>query len=209
MKKIKSMFVRNFHGYNQPTEITPVFTDAECEEALMNGYATVKYDGSAVFVDGNGKLFARFDAKKGKTAPADAYPCCDPDPVTGHHPHWVPCFDENNAMKPQYKWHVKAFENANKLANLTGMSLELNKSYEAVGPHFQGNPYNLSEDTLYKHGADVYVLPDEKRNFDGVCEVVRNNSNMEGLVFWLNGKPVCKIKRVDMGCEWNGKVTKR
>ena len=209
MKKIKSMFVRNFGGYGQPTEITPVFTDAECEEALKNGCATVKYDGSPVFIDGDGKLFARFDAKKGNAAPAGAIPCCDPDPVTGHHPHWVPCFDENGNAKSQYKWHIRAFENASKLADSLGVPLELNKSYEALGPHFQGNPYGLPEDILYKHGADVYKIPDDKHNFDGICEIIKNSPDMEGLVFWLNGEPVCKIKRIDMGLEWNGKATKR
>ena len=29
-----------------------------------------------------------------------------------------------------------------------------------------------------------------------------NENKVEGLVFWLNGEPVCKIKRTDFGYEW-------
>lgn len=28
------------------------------------------------------------------------------------------------------------------------------------------------------------------------------NNDQEGLVFWLNGEPVCKIKRTDFGFKW-------
>ena len=30
-------------------------------------------------------------------------------------------------------------------------------------------------------------------------------NNIEGLVFWKDGEPKCKIKRTDFGFEWNGK----
>lgn len=29
-----------------------------------------------------------------------------------------------------------------------------------------------------------------------------NEHPIEGLVFWLDGEPVCKIKRTDFGLEW-------
>lgn len=71
-------------------------------------------------------------------------------------------------------------------------------TYEAVGPHFNGNPYGLDYDILCKHGmAVIYVA----RDFDSVKRYLADN-NIEGLVFWLNGEPVCKIKRSDFGFLW-------
>lgn len=61
-----------------------------------------------------------------------------------------------------------------------------------------GNPYNLSEDKLVKHGMElVYV----KRDFKSISNWLNENP-VEGLVFWLDGEPVCKIKRSDFGYEW-------
>ena len=80
-----------------------------------------------------------------------------------------------------------------------GMDPEIDSgTYEAIGPHFNGNPYNLSEDKLVKHGMElVYV----KRDFESISNWLNENP-VEGLVFWLNGEPICKIKRSDFGFEW-------
>ena len=78
-------------------------------------------------------------------------------------------------------------------------------TYEAIGPHFNGNPYNLSEDKLVKHGMElVYV----KRDFKSISNWLNENP-VEGLVFWLDGEPVCKIKRSDFGYEWPVKGVRR
>lgn len=42
---------------------------------------------------------------------------------------------------------------------------------------------------------------DVKRTFDGIKKYLEDN-HIEGLVFWLNGEPVCKIKRSDFGLPW-------
>ena len=99
------------------------------------GDATIKFDGSCCAVI-DGKFYKRFDAKKGKKVPDGAIPCCDPDPVTGSHPHWV-LVDEN---RPDDKWFVEAYKNEVAMKKAKGKTLE-NGTYEAVGPHFQGNPY--------------------------------------------------------------------
>lgn len=36
---------------------------------------------------------------------------------------------------------------------------------------------------------------------EGIREYLRNNP-IEGLVFWKDGEPMCKIKRSDFGFEW-------
>lgn len=186
MKKIPTLFVREFDGHKIvgiTNEITP-----GCEEAFLHGDATIKIDGSCCAII-NGEFYKRYDARKGKTPPEGAIPCCDPDPITGHWPHWVKV-DETN---PGDKWFVAAKNNS-------GRHLS-DGTYEAIGPHFQGNPYDLHADTLVEHGiGNAYV----ERSFAGVKDFLEKH-NIEGLVFWYQGKPVCKIKRTDFGFEWNGR----
>ena len=83
--------------------------------------------------------------------------------------------------------------------NTDESEIDRDGTYEAIGPHFQGNPYNLAEDRLIRHWKITVELKD--RTFNGVREFLRK-LNAEGLVFWLNGEPVCKIKRNDFGFAW-------
>ena len=53
-------------------------------------------------------------------------------------------------------------------------------------------------DTLIRHGT---MRVQVHRSFEGIREYLRNNV-IEGLVFWKNGEPMCKIKRSDFGFEW-------
>lgn len=185
MKRIPTLFTRVFENHkivDIKDEITP-----GCEEAFKNGIATVKHDGSCcAIIDGH--FYKRYDCKKGKEPPKGAIACCDPDPVTGHWPHWVPV----NPDDPADKWFVEAMK------NYTVDRYIYEGTYEAIGPHFQGNPHKLNEDTLIKHGI---CKEDVVRTFEGVKEYLRV-FGVEGLVFWLDGEPVCKIKRSDFGFEW-------
>lgn len=189
MKKIPTLFKRIFdEKTHKIIDITDEITPG-CEEAFLNGKATIKFDGSCCAII-NGVLYKRYDCKKGKTPPEGAIPCCDPDPVTGHWPHWVKCDDEN----PADKWFIEAFNNTFMSYKLKGVD----RTFEAVGPHFQGNPYKFNKDILMVHGEiEEYV----KRDFDSIRSYLENNA-VEGIVFWLNGEPVCKIKRTDFGFEW-------
>lgn len=186
MKKIPTLFVRKFEG-RKIIEVTPEITPG-CEEAFLHGASTMKIDGSCCAII-NGEFYKRYDAKKGKKPPEGAIPCCDPDPVTGHWPHWV----KVKANDPADKWFINAYLN-------TALDMSLvDGTYEAIGPHFQGNPYNRSEDVLVKHG--VIQVPIE-RNFEAIRDFFANGANMEGIVFWLDGEPICKIKRTDFGLDW-------
>lgn len=183
MKKIPTLFERVYENH-KIVGIKPNITPG-CEEAFLNGIATVKVDGSccAIF---DGIPYKRYDAKKGRKPPEGAIPCCDPDPVTGHWPHWVK-LDPND---PGDKWFWEAF-NASDDHYPDG-------TYEAIGPHFQGNPYGLNYDELVLHGScSVYV----SRDFESVKKYLKTH-DVEGLVFWLNGEPICKIKRTDFGFKW-------
>lgn len=190
MKKIPTLFERVFLD-NKKIDITPV-VPAGLEWVLAGeGVATVKYDGSCCAII-DGIFYKRYDAKHGKTPPVGAIPCCDPDPVTGHHPHWV----KVDTFNPDDKWFVEAFKNTDKPLR--------DGTYEAVGPHFQGNPYNLSADELFAHGSSEVQV---ERTFEGIKRYLRQHY-IEGLVFWLDGEPKCKIKRSDFGFEWNNSTRK-
>ena len=184
MKKIPTLFTRVFEG-QKIVGITPEITPG-CEEAFLNGDATVKIDGSCCAII-DGVFYKRYDAKKGKKPPEGAIPCCDPDPITGHWPHWVLV----NPDKSEDKWFIKAMLVVRSIALPDG-------TYEAVGKHFNGNPYGVEEDFLVPHGTThVSVI----RDFEHIKAYLEEHY-IEGLVFWLDGEPVCKIKRSDFGLPW-------
>ena len=189
MKKIPTLFVRKFENHKVvgiTDEITP-----GCEEAFKRGRATIKTDGACCAVI-DGELYKRYDAKKGKNPPEGAIPCCDPDLVTGHWPHWVKV-DKNN---PADRWFVEAYNNYfSHIAVFDG-------TFEALGPHFNGNPYDLLYDTMHMHGT---IEIDVDRDFESISDYL-NSHREEGLVFWLDDEPVCKIKRTDFGYEWPIKI---
>lgn len=188
MRKIPTLFTRVFEGH-KIIDISPDITPG-CEDAFLNGKATVKVDGSCCAVI-DGEFYKRYDAKKGKQPPAGAIPCDNPDPITGHHPHWV-AVSKND---PSDKWFLKAAKRYTEDRDTD--SIEPG-TYEAIGKHFNGNPYNLDYDILVKHGEKEVMV---KRDFDSIKKWLETH-NEEGLVFWLDGKPVCKIKRTDFGLKW-------
>ena len=73
--------------------------------------------------------------------------------------------------------------------------------YKAIGKHFNGNPYDMAYDILVPHGHDIIHL---ERTFNGIKEYL-NSNGIEGIVFWLNNEPMCKIKRNDFDFEWTVK----
>ena len=193
MKKIPTLFERVYENH-KIVDILPNVTDGMQWVLEGEGIATVKIDGSCCAII-NGEFYKRYDAKKGKKPPVGAIPCCEPDEITGHHPHWVKV-DKNN---PADKWFVEAYYTTSMWTN-QGLKLE-DGTYEAVGKHFQGNPYGYENDRLVKHGKEVIEV---ERTFEGIKKYLEEN-NIEGLVFWKDGEPRCKIKRTDFGFEWNGK----
>lgn len=184
MKKIPTLFeyeIVNKKVVGLTDKVRPGF------EWVLKGFgeATIQWDGvCCALIDG--RLYKRLKGKKGgKDMPPGATPCCPPDSRTGQHPHWLPV-DTNN---PDDIGFVDAFINS--LPKHDG-------TYEAVGPDFKGNPHKLKENILVKHGGRYIVAP---RTFEGLREYLRDR-DIEGVVFWLDGKPQCKIKRRDFGFEW-------
>lgn len=185
MKKIPTLFERVFENHKK-VGILPNVTPGLEWVLEGKGTATVKYDGSCCAII-NGELYKRYDAKHGKKAPEGAIPCCEPDPVTGHHPHWLKV-DKN---EPADRWFIAAYEATPKAEIHEG-------TYEAIGLHFNGNRYTLDKDILVRHGEDIVEV---ERSFEGIRKYLEEH-NIEGLVFWKDGYPACKIKRSDFGFPW-------
>lgn len=186
MKKIPTLFERKFENHRKVGIENVVAPGMEWVIA-GEGIATEKIDGSCCAIIG-GRFYKRYDVKRGKVPPADAIPCCEPDPITGHWPHWVPVKLENKGDV----WYVKAYEES------YGSGLE-DGTYEVIGPHFQSNPYHLEKDILERHG--IRILDDVPRTFEGIRDYLKTHY-IEGIVFWKDGVPMCKIKRSDFGFEW-------
>lgn len=187
MKKIPTLFEREFQNHNVSGIKNIVKPSLEW---VLNGegVATVKVDGSCCAVI-DGTFYKRFDAKKGRKIPAGAIPCCEPDPITGHHPHWVKVSDG----APADRWIIRAV-----CAYSDENGDVPDGTYEAVGEHFNGNPYKLAYDILVPHGKNVINV---ERTFEGIKKYLQENE-IEGIVFWKDGEPKCKIKRSDFGFKW-------
>lgn len=188
MKKMPSLFEREFKNHKVEKCLNKIHEG--CEWVINGeGYATEKIDGTCCWINNN-KIYKRFDYKKGRKLPEGAIPCQEKaDEITGHFPHWVLC-DEDN---PADKYHIQAFNQRKEWENGT---------YELIGKHFQGNPYNLENDVLEKHG--IRILENVPRDYDGIRDYLENNY-IEGIVFYRGNGEMCKIKRSDFGFEWNNR----
>ena len=187
MKKIPTLFERVFENHKK-VGILPNVTPGMEWVLEGEGVATEKMDGSCCAII-DGVFYKRYDAKRGKTPPAGAIPCCEPDSVTGHWPHWVKVNPEDRGDM----WHMVAYRNSNGEALADG-------TYEVIGPHFRNNPHGLEADVLVKHGE--HILEDVPRSFEGIKDYLQEHY-IEGIVFWRDGEPRCKIKRSDFGFKWN------
>lgn len=216
MKKIPTLFERVYEKH-KVVGITDKVTPGMEWVLVGEGVATVKYDGSCCAII-NGEFYRRYNAKHGKPIPDGAIKCQDkPDPITGSMPCWVKC-DRNN---PADKWLWNAYDTyreqekievtngglaSGKISELREFVLPniIDGTYEAIGKHFQGNPHNLECDTLIMHGETRIKV---KRSFECIKKFLSENY-IEGIVFWKDGEPRCKIKRSDFGLEW-GKRNER
>jgi hypothetical protein len=152
MKKMPALFIREERGNSkEETGYTDQINEA-CRWVFMPGVrATRKWDGTAVLVQ-DGMPWARYDAKKGKTPPPGFVPAQHPDPITGHHPGWVP------ANRPEDKWIREAFEALRVSSPLREVP---DGTYEACGPKIGSNKERLDSHQLLRHGAEEIpgVLP--------------------------------------------------
>lgn len=189
MIKVITLFKRDYEGTHL------VYDEiVEGAEWVVNGegVATEKIDGTSCLVQ-DGKLFKRYDVKKGKTPPPNFEPAQDPDPVTGHWPGWVPVSDTD----PQDKWHRIARAG---IIEAIRDGLYKEGTYELIGPKVQGNKYGLDSHIFRLHGDKV--LDDVPRDFEGLKVYFEQHPEYEGIVWHQGDGRMVKIKRRDFGLPW-------
>ena len=177
MKKIISLFQRNYDTDHLVRD--EVVTGAEWVLA-GEGIPTRKLDGTCCMVR-NGKLFKRYEVKRGGKPPANFEPANEIDENTGKQQGWVPVGDG-----PEDRWHREAFT-----PDLT------DGTYELLGPKVQGNPEACPVHVLVRHGSDVLAI-DTPRTFAELkkfFEVV----DIEGIVWHHPDGRMVKIKKKDFG----------
>jgi hypothetical protein len=184
LNKIPSLFQRNYE--------TDRFVRDEVlpgSEWVLNGegIATRKYDGTCCMIK-NGELYARYDVKKGKTAPEGFIPAQDPDETTGHWPGWVKC----NRDDKQWQWHFEAFD---KIPFHTGDNFD--RTYELCGPKIQNNPEQYENHVLISH-AEATKLIDAPRTYDELKSYFIGK-DIEGIVWHHPDGRMVKIKKRDFG----------
>ena len=199
MKKIPSLFKRDYAGTRQVYD--EVVEGCEWVQA-GEGIPTEKIDGTCCLIQ-DGKLFKRYDAKKGRIPPTGFIPTGEPDEVTGHCPGWLPV-----GFGPEDQWHREAF---NELAKISPDHIDVGGTFELIGPKVQGNPYRLDQHILAVHGEN-WLDPDElgfPTDFQKVRAWLEARPLVEGIV-WEHRSKVgvfAKIKRKDFGFPWPPKET--
>lgn len=186
MKKIVSLFQRNYDGDRLVRD--EVVPGAEWVLA-GEGTATRKFDGTCCMVR-DGKLFKRFDAKKGKTPPEGFEAAQEADPVTGHWPGWIPVGEG-----PEDRWHREAWSLTGDPESPAGAEVGLpDGTYELCGPKVQGNPEGFVQHTLIPHGT--FHIPETGRTFAEIRALLETLT-IEGVVWHHPDGRMVKIKRKD------------
>lgn len=184
MKKISTLYKKD--GANLALVINEVNPENNWVFEAY-GIPTRKFDGTACAII-VGELYKRYDVKKGKSVPANAIPCQEPDIFTGHWPHWVKC--ERN--KSEDKYFFEAFDSRNDNEDGT---------FELCGPKIQGNPEKFDRHILVRHGSQRLEIVDF--SFEALKQYFIEN-DIEGIVFHhTEDGRMCKIRKSDFGIKRN------
>lgn len=180
MKKISTLYKKNPDNLSLViNEVNPenewVFTD----EGVRS---TRKYDGTACAIIG-GRIYKRYDVKKGRQVPDGAIPCQEPDLITGHWPHWVMC----DPKEPADKYFLQAFDR-----NYP------DGTYELIGEKIQGNPEKLVGRRLEPHGGTDLDLTIKIYDFESLRSYL-TDVDIEGIVFHHPDGRMCKLRKSDFG----------
>jgi hypothetical protein len=198
MKKIPTLFKREFLN-GKVGKVLPEITEG-LEFVLYDEdiIPLVKWDGSCCAIINN-EFYRRYDAKNGKPIPEGAIKCQDKaDPITGHLPCWIKC-DENN---PSDKWYIYAYEPWKHYYSSGIRSNIEYQTFEVIGRHFRGNPYKLDGDILIPHNSATNIIVMERPLTFKSIEEYLSKHHIEGIVFWKDNQPICKIKSSDFGIDW-------
>lgn len=185
MRKIPSLFQRNYDGdHLVRDEVVPG------AEWALAGYAvpTRKFDGTCCLIR-DGKLYKRYELKKGRTAPAGFEAAQEPDATTGDVPGWMPV-----GAGKEDQWHREAF------ASLSASDIEDydGSTFELCGPKIQGNPEHRETHRLILHGN--HPLPRALLHDYASIKAYLATHDIEGIVWHHpDGLLMVKIKARDFG----------
>ena len=182
MQKIPTIFLRDFTNRGKITQEW----DSRCLWVREGeGVATRKWDGSCCLVS-DGKLYKRYEVKRGRTPPSNFEASGELDEKTGKQQGWVPV-----GVGPDDRWHLQAWEfyEGNPVAG----------TYELIGPKVNGNREGCHSHDLVPHGKDIlFEMPCE---YETLAEYLANH-NIEGIVWHHPDGRMAKIKRRDFGLKW-------
>lgn len=183
MKEMPTLFQRDFAGEHTKKNFNAIDKVEEgCEWVMCGeGVPTQKFDGSACLVR-MGVLYRRLRVKAGNTKPEGwLHWSFDTTQESGH--GWVPV-----SYRPEDALHREAWERP--------LEQFAEGTYELCGPKVQGNPEDLEEHTLLKHGS--VVLDDVPLTFISLRRFL-DQHDIEGIVWHnLDGR-MCKLKKRDFG----------
>lgn len=176
MKKIISLFQRNYDSDRLVKDEVVIGAEWVIKG---EGVATQKLDGTCCLVK-DGKLFKRYEVKKGKIPPLDFVLATEIDHNTGKQQGWRPVGDGN-----EDRWQREAFKGN-----------EPDGTYELLGEKIQGNPEKVMGHLLEPHGKRM--LENVPRDYSGLREWFRDK-DIEGIVWWHPDGRMVKIKKKDFG----------
>ena len=195
MKKISTLFKKD------PNNLGRVINKIDPQNQwVFDGMAnaTRKWDGTACIII-DGEIYKRYDAKHGKLPPDGAIPCQEPDPITGHWPHWVKC-DRNN---PADIYFFEGLDNTKVNYGNFLHPIYNNETFELVGPKINGGHEFFINHRLLRHKGE-FDLNGRKHqfdiSFDGIKTYFEKYPYIEGIVFHhKNDDRMCKIRLSDFG----------
>lgn len=176
MKKIPTVFLRNWDTHKVTDEVTP-----GCEWVLAGeGIPTRKWDGTCVRML-DGAMWKRREVKAGKEIPP-YMSVTDYDEQTGKTFGWVLADRED----PNDKWIYMAHDHTRPFTNGT---------YEAIGPKINGNHDRTEFHELRKHG-DIPIPGWNDRSYELMKKTLLRLS-WEGVVFHHPDGRMAKLKGKD------------
>ncbi len=185
MKKVITLYQRDYEATRRVFDA--VVPGAEWVLA-GEGRPTEKIDGTSCLIR-DGKLYKRYELKKGRVAPPNFEPAQELDPVTGEVPGWFPVTDA-----PDDRWHRQAWDTEGKLLP--------NGTYELIGPKVQGNKYKLAQHLFRAHGDVTLLGIPSPITFESIKSWLQFHPEYEGIVWHHPDGRMVKIKRRDFGFRW-------
>ena len=194
MKKIQSLFQRNqTRNYEGDRLVRDEVVPGSEWVLAGEGTPTRKFDGTCCLTR-DGRLWKRYEVKRGKKPPEGFDSTGDVDPVTGKQQGWVLVGDG-----PEDRWHREAFARKE-----DHQKYPFDGTYELCGPKIQGNPEGFETHRLVRHGAEVIQgLPDPITYFE-LYRWFLQEGGVEGIVWHHDDGRMVKIKAKDFGIRRDG-----